>query len=268
MTLSPQAALPALELSAARLTFCRLVCSELIKLWSLRAILGSALTLVGCSVGLAGLVASAVQSEGNTDAPGLATALTVTTSQLVVQTLTVILGCLSVSIEYSSGAIRSSLTAAPRRWSLLGAKTVAAALVLALALALAVGLGFATMFGIFRLRGFGVVCAAADLGTLVGLVGYGVILGLFGFLFGFLTRSAVGGIGAGLGLTLILPLLLALASGRRWVDRLAAALPEQAAHRLVSADGSSDLAGGLAVALVWLAAAFIVTGVLFQRRDA
>ena len=254
--------------ATVRVTFPRLVRSELIKLRSLRAILGGAALLVACTVGLAGLVGLTARSEGNGAVSDLATTMTLVTGQLIVQTLAVILGCLAATIEYSSGSIRVTLTAAPRRWSLLGAKTVAVALVLAVVVTLAVGLAFVTLFAIFLRRGFGVVVGPPDVTALAGLVGYGVILGLLGFLLGFVTRSVVGGIGASLGLTLILPLLMGAGSGQAWVRQLLTIMPEHAAHRLFVGHGAADVGSGLAIALAWLAVGFIVTGVLFARRDA
>ncbi|MDR1808511.1 MAG: ABC transporter permease [Propionibacteriaceae bacterium] len=265
-------ALPVLDPHAhARVTFPRLVRSELIKLRSLRATAWSGLILVlGCA-GLALLVAVTTRDEGNTDAPGLALDQTTTVVHLLAPLVAVVMGVLFASVEYTSGAIRPTLAVTPRRWGVLGAKTVAAAAVLAVTSALTAGLTFAIFYGLYHARGFAVTLTAETAGRLGGLAFYGVVLGLIGFLLGFATRSAVAGIGTGLGVVFLLPILMTLASGRPLTDWLGAILPESAARQtwdwyLTPAPGGAW--GGVGIALAWLAAGFLVTGVLFTRRDA
>jgi ABC-2 type transport system permease protein len=263
------AALPALDPhQPARLTFPHLVHSELIKVRSLRASWWCALIMAAAGLGLAGLIALTARAEGNADVPTLATNMTTTATMMIIQPVALIMGCLFASIEYGSGAIRTSLAAAPRRWQLLTAKTAAIAAALAVAALATVAVAFVAMFALMRARGFAVVCGGHDVARLAGLVGYGIVLGLIGFLLGFLTRSAVGGIGIGLGLTLVLPMIVTLGSSQAWVARIGDALPEAAARQFFQADSQADLVAGLVTVAVWLAAGFIATGVLFQRRDA
>lgn len=252
------------------LTPARLVRSELIKLRTLRSTTWAALTLGAVAVALTALVAVTAQTEGNSDVPGLATTMTLTAVSLVLQPVTVIMGVIFATTDYASGAIRSTLAAAPGRWAVLGAKTAAAAAVLFVSGLVTVGLSFALMFWVFRARGFAVTFGAGDFRTLIGLVLYGVILGLVGFFIGFVTRSAVAGIGIGLGLTLIVPILVTLGSSVTLVRAIGGLLPEHLAHQMWAVEDPNlgGFPGGLALSVAWLVILFCTTGALFQERDA
>jgi ABC-2 type transport system permease protein len=266
-----ETALPALDPHAkVRLTFPRVVRSELIKLRSLRAVTRAAVLMAVCSLALGALVGLTLQGDPATMSPHVATLLGLPAVQIVVQTVALIMGVLFATVDYTSGAIRPALAVVPRRWSLLLAKLAAAALALVPAVALSAFGGLAVTAGFASAGGYAIVVDGSDLAAAAGLTAYGVVLGLIGFLLGFATRSAVAGIGVGIGFTFILPMLMALQSGRPLVAQLMTLLPEYASRgffRDLDAT-AAGLTGDAAIVLAWLAAGTLVTGLLFSRRDA
>jgi ABC-2 type transport system permease protein len=252
------------------LTLPRLVRSELIKLRSVKSTTWAIVVLWGCVAALAALVAATAHTDGNENAPNLAADMTLAAASLVLQPVAVIMGVLFATADYTSGAIRQTLAVAPNRWAVLTAKSLAAVAVLLVSATAAVGLGFAIEFGLMRARGFPVVVSAAAGRDLLGLALYGVVLGMVGFFAGFVTRSAVAGIGIGLGATLILPILVTLGDSVEAVRLVGGFLPEHLARQMWAAQDPDlgGFAGGLGLSLVWLAALFLATGVVFDQRDA
>jgi ABC-2 type transport system permease protein len=267
-------ALPAFNSSRPiKLTAFRVLHSELIKLRSLHSTIWSAVVVILGTSALAAVYALAVQPAAYAEIPARPLNMTLQVAQYVIQFVALIMGTLGAASEYSSGAIRSSLCAVPRRWNLLACQVVAITLMLAATMALALGLAYPLVYGILEVRGFGPDVALVDLRQLLGMVFYGVVIGLIGFFFSFATRSTVGGISFGLGLTFILPIMLTLSGsvGLAWGIPASGLLPEHLASQtwaFASLPDYGGVAGGFGFALAWIVLGFIVTGILFQKRDA
>jgi ABC-2 type transport system permease protein len=120
-----------------------------------------------------------------------------------------VLGVLMITGEYSSGTIRCSLAATPRRPVLLGAKVTVIGLV-----SLLVGevLTFACFFiGRAILSGRAPVATLGQPGVLRALLLSGAflaLLGMFGLGLGVIIRSTAGAIAAFVGVIFLLPVLL------------------------------------------------------------
>ena len=130
---------------------------------------------------------------------------------LVLATLTVgVLGVLAASSEYSSGTIRASLAAVPRRPTLVGAKVL-------VLFGLALVLGEVLAFGCFGI-GQGVLAAGGaptaslahgDVVRAVTVCGFSLaMLAILGLGFGFLIRHTAGALATFAGATFLLPLIL------------------------------------------------------------
>jgi len=120
---------------AYRVTFLRTCKSEWIKLFTLSSTWWVIGVTVAVTVGLQMVLMSSTrflaQRPNTGDMPAQTIYATNSVTQLV-QILQLILGVLAVLFvtnEYSSGQIRSSLTAVPKRWPVLAAKTLIIALV-------------------------------------------------------------------------------------------------------------------------------------------
>jgi ABC-type transport system involved in multi-copper enzyme maturation permease subunit len=191
---------------------------------------------------------------------------------LIGQTALVVFGVLLVSAEYTTGTIRASLAAVPRRGVFLAAKTLVAAGVSgALAVAVSFGTFFAVQWGLgehaVSLRDPGVLRAV------LGACGYLTMMCLFAMGVATMLRSSA------LSLGILIPLLFLNSQGLASLPAIRSVtqyLPDQAGSgmMLVSPDsaifiGQRDFGPGVAflVLLAWVVAA-LVGGYLRLRRDA
>jgi hypothetical protein len=264
--------------SAYKVTGRRVLRSEWAKFWSLRS---SWITLAVAMVLLIalGAIASATyspgatsnngppgQSSGTQDAVSLAL-LGVTFASLAMG----VLGVLLSAGEYSTGMIRSTLAAVPRRLPVLWSKSAvigATALVVATIGALA-----AFQFGTLGLHGEQIALTMGDAGVLRSLVGAGLYLALvavFGVALGALLRSTAGAIATLVGILLILPGLAELLP-HSLHDTVTPYLPSNAGSAIYSLHQSAHTlspGAGLAVFAGWVA--LILAGAAYRlvRTDA
>ncbi len=181
------------------------------------------------------------------------------------------LGVLVVSGEYSSGMIRATLAAVPRRWPVLVAKTVVFTVVVAIAMVAASVVAFLVAQSV--LSGHRATYSLADPSTLRVVIGTGVYLtlvGLLGSSVAWIVRSTPGALVATLAIVLILPVLFELVF-RSWGTYIAAYLPTGAGQsfstNLPQPHALSPWVG-LGVMLLWVVAGLTAAVVSLQRRDA
>ena len=193
---------------------------------------------------------------------------------LLGQLIIVVLGALTITSEYSTGMIRTSLTVMPRRGTLYAAK---AAVLAAVTLAVAVITSFAAFFtGQYLLRGTHVAASLGQPGVLRAVLAsalYVAMSGLFAFGLGAIVRSTAGAVTLAFGLLFLLP-QLAKALPSSWYAEVARWLPggdvtnsitstaRQAPPHVFSAWGEFAVFGAYTVILLLLGA------VLFRTRDA
>ena len=188
-------------------------------------------------------------------------------SQLVVA----VLGVMVISAEYTTGMIRSTLQAQPRRLTVLTAKVAVFA-----ALMLVVGelLSFAAFFVGRPIIASHIPVALGDPGVARSVIGAGLylaVLGLFALAFGAILRHTAGAITTVLGIVLILSNLTGLLPDS-WGQHINAWMPTNAGQLIMQpASAAGDLLSawqGLAVFTGWTALLLIIATVLFVRRDA
>ncbi|GAB4079988.1 ABC transporter permease subunit [Modestobacter muralis] len=180
-----------------------------------------------------------------------------------------VLGVLLVTGEYSTGTIRSTFAAVPRRWPVVAAKAgVFAAVVFVGSLLTGV---VAFLIGQASLGDLGVGLGADGVvRALLGLALYLTAIGLFGMALGWLLRSTAGAISTLFGLVFLLPVLGQLLPAS-WGPDVVRLLPGEAGAQLFSLVGTPDALGpwsGAAVLLGYLVVAFTAATVLLRRRDA
>lgn len=266
------------EVTVSPVTFPRVLRSEWIKLWSLRSTYWSVLATLLAMVLIATVMALAtvVGADEGTGAPGgeAAIGLGYTFAQVVVA----VLGALMITGEYSTGMIRSSLAAAPRRTPVLAAKAVLIATVGFVLGVLGVALSYLVTY---PMLGSQDVADLADPDVLRIFWGTGLYLagvGLLGLGLGALIRHTAGAITAALGILLLLSTLvqlLMLASD--WFTGIYPYLPSTAGERIAAPEVTAAVAGaptvlapwtGFAVFMVYVAVTLIAAAVMLRRRDA
>ena len=197
------------------------------------------------------------------------------------QAVVAVLAVLVISGEYSTGMIRTTFTAMPRRWTVLAAKaTVLTALVLAAAAvavagSLAAGRLLLAGNGITAAHGFAVISLTHGpvLRAAAGSVFSLALIGLLALGIATIVRASAAATGAVLGV-LYVPPVVALFLGseptwQHWVERYT---PTNAGLAIVNTTGLRDLPispwAGLGILAAWAAAALLTAGVLLHLRDA
>jgi len=185
---------------------------------------------------------------------------------IVGQIPVVALGVLVVTSEYGTGMIRTTLTAYPRRGSLLAAKAL---VFFSLALVLGtVATGLQVLGGMVILSGQGIDPTSGQI--VLAVLGGGLylaLIGLFALSVGTLLRHSAGAISVMLGL-LLLPFILALFMPTDWHDVLLTYSPINMSASLYG-DGAGSLGGwGLLGVLAAATAAVLAAAfTALRRRD-
>jgi ABC-2 type transport system permease protein len=190
-----------------------------------------------------------------------------------------VLGVLAIGGEYGSGMIRTTLTATPRRVTVLAAKAVTLTGIVAAAGTAAV-LG-SLLAGRLILPGRGFTAAhghpalsMADGPTLraaAGSVLYLILIALLGLGVAAAVRDSAAGIGIVLGLLYLFPVLSATVGDPHWQRLLQRIAPMSAGLTVQATTGLRDLPigpwAGLGVTAGWAAAALLAGGLLLRTAD-
>ena len=182
-----------------------------------------------------------------------------------------VLGVLLITTEYSTGVIRASLLAVPKRLPMLIAKiTMFAAMMVVIAEIVSFGCYFV---GTLLLHSK-VAVSLSDPGVTRAVVGAGLylaVLGLFSLGIGLLIRHTAGAIATAIGAVFVLPILTQFLPDS-WGHHINAYLPEQAGSVVFAAHASSGQLlsawQGFGVFCLWTVVLLGVGAYLLQRRDA
>ncbi|WP_147918178.1 ABC transporter permease [Ruania zhangjianzhongii] len=266
-------------LAGAHVTFGRVLGSEWIKFTSLRSTVWTIAVTLVVMVGFALLMAwgmsFANEAPAGAEAPpmpdgamlGLAA---VTTSYGLAQIVMAVWGVLVISGEYSTGQIRSTLTAVPTRLPVLAAKGLLMALASFIVGALGVALSVLATAPILSSNDM-----ALDLGdsatqqVLIGVPLYLTGITLLALGIGALVRHSAGGIAVVLGLIIVLPILTTIPLD--FIDTIAPYFPSAAGERIVMGEMTGAVLTpwqGYGVFMIYVVAALAAAGVLLRRRDA
>ncbi|MCE7483233.1 ABC transporter permease [Microbacterium profundi] len=256
--------------SSYRLTFPRALRSEWIKLSTLRSTWWSIGIAAVLTVGIAVLVAGAVNT------PGFEPIQAVVTPFQFTMLLAGIIGAIAVTGEYSTGMIRSTLAADPVRGSVLAAKAIVVAVFLFVASFVIFILAAVAVMPIFASRD--VAFPGDDVaGALLPILGASVSMSVFaliGVAFGFLLRSGAGAIAATVGLLFVLPIIASIfampVEGWEWITEVSNRLPMTAAQSAILPQDGFGLSVGEAYLTLaaWVAAGMLSAWAVLRTRDA
>jgi ABC-2 type transport system permease protein len=256
-----------------RVTQLRVFHSEWTKLRSVRSTRWSLLAAVGFTIGIAAIACAVVshqwphlsgadRADFNPLDPNLAG---VQLAQLALG----VLGVLVITAEYSTGMIRASMTAVPRRLPVLWGKVVVYGLVTLALMIPATLIAFVVGESIFSGRHINV--ALTDPGVARAVVGAGLyltVVGLFGLGLGAIVRNTAGGIATFAGLMFVLPPLMNVLPSS-WNHAASPYLPLAAGEAIMSTTPGNHLSPwvGLGLLCAYAAAALAIASVLLVRRD-
>ena len=265
-----------------RLSFTRVLCSELIKLSSLRSTVGLLLSIIVIGLGVSVILGLTMADAGLPAQPSVGFMLDEVTIGTVLfgQLLAGVLGVLVISGEYSSGTIQSTLIAVPSRVSVLAAKAVVLFLSVTAAALVAVVGSWAVTYPMFA--GFGIDVGLTAPGVALALLGASVYVGLsavLGLGIGTLLRSVAAGVATVLSAILLLPIVLSVLPASDLVRSLHLLSMSKAGDAMAgtaeAGGGLLDLtdgyispgAGGL-VAVLWAGVFLVLGAIRLHRRDA
>ena len=201
------------------------------------------------------------------------------TGILIGQAVVAILAVLLVSNEYSTGMMRVTLAAMPRRATVLTAKAIMlAALVL---VAGAVAVAGSVLAGHLILPGHGFTAARGfhpvwlsygpALRAACGSVLYLSLIALLSLGVAVIVRDSAVSIGVVLALLYVLPIILSFVGNAPWQHRLERWAPTVAGLAIQDTTGLRSLAitpwAGLGVLAIWAAAGLLAGGLVFRYRD-
>jgi ABC-2 type transport system permease protein len=182
-----------------------------------------------------------------------------------------VLGVLVVAGEYSTGMIRASLGAVPKRLPVLWSKTLVVAtitLITTLPAALIAFFGGQRMLATQHIQ---TTWSAPNVPrTVIGIALYLTVVSILGVGLGVLIRNVAGAIATFVGIMLILP-VIASALPPTWADRINRFLPSTAGQSLLGF-GSETRAmlpwNGFALFCVYALGTVMAGAILLKRRDA
>ncbi|MFV0425848.1 MAG: ABC transporter permease [Beutenbergiaceae bacterium] len=268
--------------SNARVWFWRVLQSEWVKLLAVRStawvLAVSVVIMVGFALLMAvGMVAIATSPPGTSGVDGGPDGSTVglvvaTVSYGVGQIVFAVLGAMRITGEYSTGQIRSTLTACPTRLPVLAAKAIVVAVTSFVTGLIATALSVLVTLPILSPHDMTI-----DLGdpeaqrVLLGVALYMVAVSLLSLGIGGMLRHTAGAIAATIGLLLVLPILSQIPLD--FLGDIAPFFPSTAGERILSfGEGGLDPVltpwQGYGVMLLWAFLALAGAAVLLHRRDA
>jgi ABC-type transport system involved in multi-copper enzyme maturation permease subunit len=181
-----------------------------------------------------------------------------------------VLGVLLIASEFSTGMIRSTVLAAPRRTPVLAAKAVVLG---AVVFVLAEVIAWANfLIGSAIVRKHATVTLSTP-GTLRAILGFGLVMSLTAIIalaIGALMRHTAGAISVALGTSLVVPGLLGLIPGSLG-QHLSQAMPESAGQLIMdrTLDPGTPYGqwGGLAIIVAWTVGLMALAFISIKRRD-
>jgi ABC-type transport system involved in multi-copper enzyme maturation permease subunit len=272
--MAPDARRRSLPPSARRAGFGGALRSEFTKIRSVRSTYWTLLAVIVVTVGIGTLsCVGAASSHGDAGTPGFDATFRSLVGLILGQLIIAVLGALTVTSEYSTGMIRTSLAVQPRRGTLFAAK---AAVFTVVSLVTGLVASFASFFigqAILSSKHAGVTLSQPH--VLRAVIGAGLFLavsGLLAFGLGAVLRSTAAAITTAIGLLFVLTILVNFLP-HSWQVHVDKWIPFNAGSQVwtvVSSPGDHMLSAwaGLGVFAAYAAVAVAAGLVLFRGRDA
>lgn len=249
--------------------------SEWIKFRSVRSsIMGVLITFV-LTIGLGVLVTSLIRAHwataGTLDKATFDPVQTSLVGVVFAQFAVGVIGVLFISSEYTSGAIRTTLAAVPRRIELILGKFI---VLIAAVLVIGEVASFAAFFIGQAIYSGVVPTASLSNGSVLRVVIFAglylTLLSAVGFTLGLFFRHSAAAISIFVSLLLIVPLILVFLP-QSWQNDAQRFLPSQMGHAMTSLTPQPNIFSAwtsLVVLIIYVVVLLVASTTLFQRRDA
>lgn len=249
--------------------------SEWIKFRSVRSTLMGVIVTTVLTVGLGALIATAVRANWSQMNPIRKLAFDPVSASLggtlFAQFAVGVIGTLFITSEYSSGSIRTTFAAVPRRGLVVAGKLLVLVgslfVVTEVACVATFLLGQSIFSGVVPTASLG--SSAVLRSVLLGGV-YLTLLAVLGLAFGLILRQSAASISAFTSLLLVIPIILFLLP-QSWQNAATKFMPSALGHSMMSTNAPENFFGAwtaTALLVVYVIVAFSVGVVLLLRRDA
>ncbi len=262
-----------------RVTQMRVALSEWTKLRTLRSTRYALLAGVATTIGFAIIPALVNATRWNTmsaaDRAGFHPLETSLIGVSVAQLAIGVLGVLVITGEYSTGMIRSTFAAVPKRLPVLWAKTGVFGLVTLVLAVPSTLIAFFSAQAILKghsLNGHDIALSFSDPGVSRAVIGgalYLTLVGLLGLGLGAIVRNAAGGISALAGILFVLPPLMSVLPAS-WGNAISPYLPSNAGQAIMQTGNPAHTLApwtGLGLLAAYTATAIAAAAIQLRRRN-
>jgi ABC-type transport system involved in multi-copper enzyme maturation permease subunit len=275
---APGSRAPVLPPPTGRAGFAGTLRSEFTKIRSVRSTYWTLLVLLVVSIGIgaaisAGTAASWSHTSASDRSTFDATQASIAGLFYLGQLVIVVLGAMVITAEYSTGMIRTSLTAMPRRTVVYTAKAVVFACVAVVVTLLSSFIAFFLGQSLLASTHESVTLSGPNvLRAVIGSALYVTLCGLFAFAAGAIMRHTAAAITSVIGLLFVIPILVHLLPNS-WYQDVDRWLPDAAGRAISATIGGQDPHlfapwTQFSVFVVYTLILLVVGGVLFRNRDA
>lgn len=263
-------------LPPGRYSFFDLAKSEWTKIRTVRSTMWTIGVTILLGVGIGALVTAVTRAHWASMSPGSRFGFDPTQTSLIglfiAQFSVGVLGVMVISAEYSTGTIRATFSAAPKRSKVFAAKVFVFGL---LAFVVAEFTSFVAFFlGQFLLSSPATHATLSSPGAVRAVFGGGLyvcVLGLIALGMGTIIRHTAGGVSAFVGVLLILPIVVQALPNQITLD-VRRFLPDRIGANMITTKGalfeSFSPWVGLLILCIYAAALLVIGNALLNRRDA
>jgi len=253
--------------------------SEFTKLRSVRSTYWTLLAMIVVSVGIGAAISGGVAANWSHMEPADKATFDATQVSLFAffqlgQLVIAVIGALAITSEYSTGMIRTSLTAQPRRGVVYAAKAI---VFTAVALVVSLATSFIAFFlGQALLSSTGASATLSDPNVLRAIIGsalFVTLVGLIAFAIGAIIRHTAGAITTIIAVMFVIPIIVDLLP-QSWHDDMVRFMPDSAG-RVISVTVAGNEFPHLwsawpqfGVTAIYAAVLLGLGGYLFRKRDA
>lgn len=257
-----------------RVTQLRVIVSEWTKLRSVRSTSWSLFAATVLTIGFPILASAVISAHWGQRSPGERANFNPIDPALIgsqiAQLAIGVLGVLVISAEYSTGMIRASFTAVPKRLPVLWAKAIVFATVTFVLMLPAVLIAFFASQSILSRHHVNLAFSDPHVArAVIGAALYLTVIALFSLGLGAITRNTAGGIAAFAAILFVIPPLMNVLPAS-WNDAASRYLPGNAGRAILAIrPDSSSLSPwtGFGVFCAYAAATLAVAAILLVRRD-
>ena len=263
------------------LSFLHVIRSEWIKLRTLRSTVWTLSSVFVVLVGFSLLISATLPDAATvkTYSPIGSTELNMfvtssATSAIMFANLIIgVLGVLVISGEFSTGMIRSSFAAEPRRFPVLAAKGIVLSVTSFVVGLVSLTLCWTITVGLLAPKGYDAhFFASSTLWSILGGSTALALIALFALGVGTIVRSTAGSIATVVGVLFVLPIIgsivVSLFPQQKWIATVSHYLLDETARSMAGGTTSLQPWQNVLTVVIWAAVSFILGALLLQRRDA